>query len=71
MQSLWQAASGRPGQGTAGGGEGEGELQQTRRDKSQLKSKQPGSGVGAPAGGASPGWPALRGIRAALAFSEW
>lgn len=40
------------------------------RDKSQLKSKQPGSGVGAPAGGASPGWPALGGVRLAPAFSE-
>lgn len=57
MKSLWQAASGRPGQGT--------ERRRRRaaadqtRDKSQLRSKQSGSGVGALAGRAGPGWPAL------------
>lgn len=58
MQSLWQAASGRPGQGTERRGRRRAAADQTR-DKSQLRSKQSGSGVGAPAGRASPDWLAL------------
>lgn len=39
-------------------GEGEGELQQTRRETKASSGAH--RGVGAPAGGASPGWPALK-----------
>lgn len=56
MQSLWQAASGRPGQGTER--RRRAAADQTR-DKSQLRSTPSDSGMGAPAAGAGPGWPAL------------
>lgn len=51
MPSLWQAASGRPGQRTERRRRSKGSLSRPERDKSQLQSKLPGSGVGALAGG--------------------
>lgn len=51
MPSLWQAASGRPGQRTERRRRSKGSRSRPERDKSQLQSKLPGSGVGALAGG--------------------